>query len=181
MCVLSLVYTPHGHISDHITVGSDFKCTKNVIYCPRMQDITYLSIHLMLEGAWLWHHKFQKSATKPWKKNIIGITSLSPRWNRCILADDIFKCIFLNEKTLIWLKFHQSSFPRVRLTIFYHWFRWWLGTRQATSDYLNRWWLVYEYIYASLSLNELTQTPLLTHFMWMNMLDANFVCLQWCK
>ena len=39
-----------------------------------------------------------------------------------------------------WLKFHLSLFLRVQLTIFHHWFRWWLGAVQATSHYLNQWW-----------------------------------------
>ena len=53
------------------------------------------------------------------------------------------------------LKFHWNLFPRVQLTIFQHWFRWWLGAVQATSHYLNQRWLVYRRIYASLGLNEL--------------------------
>ena len=53
------------------------------------------------------------------------------------------------------LKFHWSLFVRVQLTIYQHWFRWWLGADQATSHYLNQWWLVYWRIYASLGLNEL--------------------------
>ena len=53
------------------------------------------------------------------------------------------------------LKFHWSLFPRVQLTIFQQWFRWWLGAVKATSHYLNQWWLVYQSIYASLHLNEL--------------------------
>ena len=35
------------------------------------------------------------------------------------------------------LKFHWSLFPRVQLTIYKHWFRWWLGAGQATSHCLN--------------------------------------------
>ena len=54
------------------------------------------------------------------------------------------------------IRFHSSLFPRVQLTIFQHWFRWWLGADQATSHYLNQWWLDYRRIYASLGLNELT-------------------------
>ena len=54
------------------------------------------------------------------------------------------------------IKFHWSLFLRVQLTIFQHWFRWWLGADQATSHYLNQWWLDYWHIYASLGLNELT-------------------------
>ena len=53
------------------------------------------------------------------------------------------------------LKFHWSLFLRFQLTIFQHWFRYWLGAVQATSHYLNQWWLVYWHIYVSLNLNEL--------------------------
>ena len=53
------------------------------------------------------------------------------------------------------LKFHWSVFPKFQLTIFQHWFRYWLGAGQATSHYLNQWWLIYWRIYASLGLNEL--------------------------
>ena len=54
------------------------------------------------------------------------------------------------------LKFHWSLFPRVWLTLFQYWFRWWLDTDQATSHYLNQWLLDSRCIYASLDLNELT-------------------------
>ena len=55
-----------------------------------------------------------------------------------------------------WLKFEWSLFLRVQLTIFQLWFRLWLDAVQATSHYLNQWWLVYWCIYASLGLDELT-------------------------
>ena len=54
------------------------------------------------------------------------------------------------------LKFHRGLLLRFQLTIFQHWFRYWLGAVQATSHYLNQWWLVYWRIYVSLGLNELT-------------------------
>ena len=54
------------------------------------------------------------------------------------------------------LRFHWSLFLRFELTIFQYWFRYWLGAGQATSHYLNQWWLDYRRIYASLGLNELT-------------------------
>ena len=54
------------------------------------------------------------------------------------------------------LKFQWSLFPWVQLILFQHWFRYWLGAVQATSHYLNQWWLDYRRIYASLGLNELT-------------------------
>ena len=53
------------------------------------------------------------------------------------------------------LKSHWRLFLRVQLPIFQHWFRWWLGAVQATSHYLNQWWLVYWRIYSSLGPNEL--------------------------
>ena len=39
-----------------------------------------------------------------------------------------------------WIKFHWSLFLRFLLTIFQHWYRWWLGADQVTSLYLNQWW-----------------------------------------
>ena len=44
------------------------------------------------------------------------------------------------------LKFHWSLFLRVQLTISHHWFRYWLGTDQATSHCLKQWWLVLAHI-----------------------------------
>ena len=55
------------------------------------------------------------------------------------------------------LWFHYSLFLRVQLTIFQHWFRLWLGAVEATSHYLNQWWLVCWRIYASLGRNELNR------------------------
>ena len=73
----------------------------------------------------------------------------------------IFRTTFSN--TFSWMKmyefrlrFHLSLFLRIQLTILLHWFRWWLGAVQATSHYLNQWWLVYWRIYASLGLSELS-------------------------
>ena len=52
------------------------------------------------------------------------------------------------------LTFHWSLFLGVQLTLFQHWFRWWLGADQATSHYLNQWWLDYRRIYSWLGLNK---------------------------
>ena len=54
-----------------------------------------------------------------------------------------------------WIRFHWNSFLSVKLMIFQHLFRYWLGADQATSHYLNQWWLAYWRMYASLGLNEL--------------------------
>ena len=64
------------------------------------------------------------------------------------------------------LKVHWNLFLRVQLTIFQHWFRKWLGAVQATSHYLNQWWLVFRRIYASSGLNELTHWKTLFHLGW---------------
>ena len=53
------------------------------------------------------------------------------------LEDDIFKCIFLNEK--FWIQFDWNLFPRVQLTITQHWLKW-LGADEVTSHDLNQWW-----------------------------------------
>ena len=50
--------------------------------------------------------------------------------------------------------FYWMKMAEYRLK-FQHWFRWWFGAYQATSHYLNQWWLDYRAIYASLGLNEL--------------------------
>ena len=66
------------------------------------------------------------------------------------------------------LRFHWSLFLRVQLTIFQHWFRWWLDADQATSHYLYQWWLGYWRIYASLGLNELK-------YLWMIFMTVMFM------
>ena len=74
----------------------------------------------------------------------------------------IFQKTFSN--TFSWMKiyefqlrFHWSLFLRVKLTLFKHWFRLWLGADQATSHHLNQWRSVYWCIYVSLGLNDLRQ------------------------
>ena len=87
----------------------------------------------------------------------LHVNMVLPLWggdNCCHFPDDIFKCIILNENVSISIKISLKFVPKVKLTIFQHWFRWWLGTDQATSHYLNQGWNVYWCIYASLGLNE---------------------------
>ena len=61
------------------------------------------------------------SNPQPWSVN-----SSPPGWNGCHFTDDIFRCIFVNEKFCILIKFHWILFLRVQLTLRQHWFRWWL-------------------------------------------------------
>ena len=75
--------------------------------------------------------------------------------------DVIFQTMFSNvfswmELYTFLLRFHWSLYPGAQLTIFQHRFKWWLGTIQATSHYLNQWWLIYRRVYTPLGLNELT-------------------------
>ena len=84
------------------------------------------------------------------------LNSLRPRQNGRLFVDDTFKCIFLNENIRILIKISLQFIPKYpQLTNVNHWFRWWLGADQATSHYLNQWWLDYWPIDALLGLTEL--------------------------
>ena len=102
--------------------------------------------------------------------------TLRPGRNCHYFADDIFKCIFLNENIWISLKI-SLKFLSSELTIFQHWFRQWLGADQATSHYLNRCWLVYWRIYPSLGLNELSHS--LYPFLEIISRSPRHVCVSW--
>ena len=113
-----------------------------------------------------------------WTSAAILLTHL-PLNKMTTISQTIFSDAFLWMKMFEFrLKFHWSLFLRFQLTIFQHWFRYWLGAVQATSHYLNQWWLDYRRIYASLGLNELTGL-LGTIFseIWINI--QNF-CLRKC-
>ena len=81
--------------------------------------------------------------------------TLRPRQNAHHFADDILKCIFFNENEWSSLKISLNIVPKVpinnipALVLIIAW------RRQATRHYLNQWWLIYWFIYASLGLNEL--------------------------
>ena len=62
------------------------------------------------------------------------------------------------------LRFPQRLFLRFELTIFQYWFRWWLRADQATSHYLNQWWLFKGRIYASPGFNDLNWRRLRTFY-----------------
>ena len=51
------------------------------------------------------------------------LTHLSLGRNVSHFADDIFRCIFVNEQFGFFIKFHWSLLLRVQLTITQHWFR----------------------------------------------------------
>ena len=72
--------------------------------------------------------------------------------NFLVKFSNAFSLIKINKFSI---KISLKFVPRVQLTIFKHWFRYWLGADQATSHYLKQWWLVNWRIYASIGLNEL--------------------------
>ena len=81
---------------------------------------------------------------------------LRPRQNGRHFPDDIFKCIFFNENAWISIKISLKFVlkgPVNKIPALVQIKAW---RRQATSHYLNQWWLVYWRIYASLGFNELT-------------------------
>ena len=105
----------------------------------------------------------QRSVSDSWKQPIPAVELTHCGREKCNgrhFADAILKCIFLMKMFEFRLKFHWGGlFLRFQLTLFQHWYRYWLGAVKATSHYLNQWWLVYWRIYASLGLNEWTPTP----------------------
>ena len=102
--------------------------------------------------------------TKPSKRSdftpVIWTTlnTLRPKQNGHHFADDTFKCIFLKEYVLIPIKISLKFVPESPINNIpaLVQVKAWRGAVQATSHYLNQWWLVYRRIYASLGLNELT-------------------------
>ena len=91
-----------------------------------------------------WYHSLSCCLTH-WGRDKMAAIFLTTSWNAFSL---IKMCEFR-------LRFHWNVFGRFELTIFHHWFWYWLGADQATSHYLSQWWLDYWRIYASLGLNEL--------------------------
>ena len=71
--------------------------------------------------------------------NRIFLNALKPKQNGRHFADILNAFSFMKMYKLRF-EFHRNSFPSVQWTIFKHWFRKWLGSRQATSPYLNQWW-----------------------------------------
>ena len=54
--------------------------------------------------------------------------------------NSIFTCIFLKENIWISIVIQSNLLLRVQLTIYQHWFIWWLDPEHPTNHYLNQWW-----------------------------------------
>ena len=91
---------------------------------------------------------------------IVGIycflfNTLRPRQNGRHFANDIFKCIVLNENVWISIKISLRFVPKgpiINIPALFQIMA--FGAVQATSHYLNQWWLIYRRIYVSLGLND---------------------------
>ena len=55
-------------------------------------------------------------------------------------GDIFFECIFLEFFFFSFDSNFTGLFPTAQLTVDKHWFRYWLGTEQVTSHYLNQQW-----------------------------------------
>ena len=90
---------------------------------------------------------------KPWSAR--RFNTLRPRQNGRHFADNIFKCIFLDENVWISLKISLKFVPKGPINNIPALLQIMVGAVQATSHYLNQWWLLYRRINASLGLNEI--------------------------
>ena len=83
----------------------------------------YINIGIRMGGWWL--NRAQQMSIVIWWYQMVhpAINILRPGRNGHHFADNIWKCIFFNEKYEFWLWFHLSLFLRVQLTIYHHWFR----------------------------------------------------------
>ena len=124
----------------------------------------YIGMHIVHQCRWnmRWLISWKNSyiSLRPGDPNISTELTL---WGRDKWTP--FPRRHLNEMLDFRLKFHWSLFLRAQLTIIHYCFRWWPGADQATSHYLNQWWLDSWRIYASLGLNEsILVGPLSKHF-----------------
>ena len=122
-----------------------------------VQTIVYLSV------ARANHNLNQRSRSCHWKTNhrfrrSHPLNTLRPRQDGCLFPDDIFKSIFFNENVQILIRTSLTFVPKAPINNIPALDQIMAWRRQATSHYLNQWWLVYWRIYASLGLNDLTRT-----------------------
>ena len=80
----------------------------------------------------LWHNASSESLIHWGRDKIVSISQMT--------FSNAFSLMKICE---LRVRFLRSLFLRFELTIFQHWFRWWLGTEQVASHYLKQWWLAY--------------------------------------
>ena len=69
---------------------------------------------------------------------VLSLTHLS--LNKMVSQTAFWNAFSWLKSFVIWFEFHWSLLLKVQLTISQHWFRNWLGAKQATSHYLNQCW-----------------------------------------
>ena len=112
-------------------------CCNKIIYVPRVSEKksdAYIFRNIAM-------HAFVKIIATSCNVFFM-INTLKPRQIGRHFADDIFKGIFLNENVWIPTKMPLKIVPKGPINNLQHWFRQGLGAVQATSQYLNQWWLV---------------------------------------
>ena len=60
----------------------------------------------------LWGLSYRDNSITNWEVRVGVVNTLRPRRNRCHFADDIFKCIFMNENVLILIKISLKFTPK---------------------------------------------------------------------
>ena len=122
----------------------------------------FLGLHLnkrLNKQSWGW---WFETLSRPLWRHSNGFTSLN-QWKNSMTHRDrhkmtansqtTFSNAFANENVRIRWRSRWSLFLMFQLTIFQYWFGEWLGADQATSHYLNQWWLDSAYIRYSFSMS----------------------------
>ena len=98
--------------------------------CNQLSKLRFKLYHVSERGpryhCWKWARRCRNISPHVYWSIILGFwlfNTLRPRQDGRHFPDDIFKCIFWMKMYEFPLKFHWSLFPKVRLTIFQHWFR----------------------------------------------------------
>ena len=111
-------------------------CSKNNINVPHLFHPQWFLVSIMII---LWRHQMKT----------FSASNALCAGNSPVTKPTFWQTIFSFSSTFSWknmykvpFRLHWKLFPRVQLTTFQHWFRYWLGAWRATSHYLNLWWLV---------------------------------------
>ena len=93
-------------------------------YVSRVWSVCILYYtHIYPFREWLMRHKnYTRVITLYVVSSMYGPFNSSPSGQN-IHTNDFFRCIFVNENFVFWLKCHWRLFLRVQLTITQHWFR----------------------------------------------------------
>ena len=151
-----------------------------------LNELTYNMVNSLGLDDIIWHHRIYSTLLQAMACCLTALShylhktnvnTLRPRQNGCHWQTTFSNAFSWMKIYEFRLRFHWNLFLRVQLTIFQHWFRWWLGADQAASHYLNQWWLDYRCIYASPGLNELSYHQCRMRVIFKEMLKI--LCSKW--